>query len=112
MSLALYHILHVSALFVLLGGTAYAFAAPAETRRRVLAITGIATLIVLVTGFGMLHRMGLGFPLWAIVKLVCWLGISALTGLAYRRRAQAGALMLLATVLAILAVVMVYLKPL
>jgi hypothetical protein len=111
MGLSLYHILHVSALFVLLGGTAYAFAAPAETRRRVLMITGIATLIVFVTGFGMLQRLGLGFPLWAIVKTVCWLGLSALTGIAYRRRAQAGPLMWLALVLAVVAVVMVYLKP-
>jgi hypothetical protein len=111
MGLPLYHILHLSALFVLLGGTAYAFAAPAQTRRPVLILTGLATVVVLVTGFGMLQRLGFGFPGWAIVKLVCWLGLSALTGLAYRRRAQSGPLMLLALALAVLATAMVYLKP-
>jgi hypothetical protein len=111
MSLNTYHILHLSSIIVLLGYTFYAFAAPAETRKRVLMITGIATLLVLVSGFGMLHRMHLGFPGWAVVKLVCWLGLSAIGGLAYRRRAQADLFMIIAFVLAITAVAMVYVKP-
>ena len=111
MALIIYHILHVASILVLLGYTFYAFAAPAETRKRVLMIIGIATLLVLVSGFGMLARMGLGFPGWAIVKFVCWLGLSAVAGMAYRRRQLAGLLMFLTLALAIIAVAMVYLKP-
>jgi len=111
MDLNSYHILHVGSVLVLLAYSFYAFAAPAETRKRVLMITGIATLLVLVSGFGMLHRMGFGFPGWAIVKFVCWLGLSATAGLAYRRRQQAGLFMVLALALAIIAVAMAYLKP-
>jgi len=45
------------------------------------------------------------------VKIVCWLGLSAVAGIAYKRRAQANLLMLVTLALAIIAVIMVYLKP-
>jgi len=107
--------LHLASIFVLLGYTFYAFGAPPETRRRVMMITGIAALAVLVTGGAMLHLIHVpgtpGFPGWAIVKVVCWLGLGCMGAFAYRRRAQADAFMLLTLALAILAVVMVADKP-
>lgn len=111
MSLTALIITHLGAIIVLLGYTFYAFAAPAETRKRVLMITGIATLVVLLTGGAMLGKMHLGFPGWAIVKFACLIGISVITGIAYRRRAQADTFMMLAFALAILAVIMVYVRP-
>ena len=111
MSPTVYHILHVSSLLVLFGYTFYAFAAPAETRKRVLMITGIASLVMLIGGFGLITKLKIGFPGWIIVKIVCWLGLSAIAGMAYKRRAQASALMIVTLALAIISVVMVYLKP-
>lgn len=111
MSLVTYHVLHLSAIFVLLGYTFYAFAAPAETKKRVMIITGTAAILVLVTGFGMLAKEHLGFPGWVVVKLVCWLGLSAVGGFAYRRRAQADLFMIIAFLLAITAAAMVYVRP-
>jgi hypothetical protein len=111
MTLTTYHVLHLSSIIVLLGYTFYAFAAPAETRKRVLMITGVAAVLVVVTGFGMLRRLKLGFPGWAVVKLVCWLGLSAIAAVAYRRRAQADIFMIIAFALAITAVAMVYARP-
>jgi hypothetical protein len=111
MSLNTYHVLHLSSIIELLGYTFYAFAAPAETRKRVLMITGVAALLILVSGVGMLHRLHLGLPGWAIVKMVCWLGLSGMAGFGYRRRAQADLFMIIAFVLAITAVAMVYVKP-
>jgi hypothetical protein len=110
-NLTTYLVLHLSSIIVLLGYTFYAFAAPAETRKRVLMITGVASLLVLVSGFGMLQRLHLGFPSWAIVKGVCWLGLSAIAGIAYRKRAQADLFMMIAFALAITAVAMVYVRP-
>jgi hypothetical protein len=111
MSITTYHVLHLASIFVLLGYTFYAFAAPAETRKRVLMVSGIAAVLVAVTGFGMLQKMHLGFPGWIIVKAVCWLGLSAIAGIAYRKRAMADFFMVLAFVLAITAVAMVYVRP-
>ena len=85
---------------------------PLATRKKVLAIAGVATLLVLLTGIrlwmGLYGTAALGWP-W--VKLACWLGLSALAGLGYRRRERAGLLMLIALVLATTALAMVYVKP-
>lgn len=111
MSPTFYYILHLSSILVLTAYTFYAFAAAPETRKRVLMITGIASLLALIAGVGLLHKLGLGFPGWAIVKVVCWLGLSSLAGFGYRRRGAAGTLALVAIVLAVIAVTMVYTKP-
>ena len=111
MNVATYHVLHLSSIIVLVGYTFYAFAAPAETRKRVVMITGVAALLTLISGFAMLGKLHLGFPGWVAVKLVCWLGLSVMVSFAYRRRAQADAFMLIALVLAITAVAMVFVRP-
>jgi hypothetical protein len=111
MSITTFLILHLSSVIVLLGYTFYAFAAPPETRKRVLMITGVAAVLVIVSGFAMLGRLHLGFPGWAVVKFVCLLGLASIAGIAYRRRAQADLFMMVAFVLAITAVAMVYVRP-
>ena len=106
--LALLHIFHLVAVLVMTGYTFFAFAGPADTRKRVLAITGIASLLVLLTGIRMWQGL-FGFAAfgWIFVKLACWLGLSALTALAYRKRERANLLMVVTLVLLIVAVTMV-----
>jgi hypothetical protein len=111
MMLSFLLVLHLSAIFVLLGYTFYAFGAAPETRRMVMMVTGIAALVVLLTGGAMLPLIGQKFPGWAAVKFVCWLGLGAMASFAYRRRAQAQGFMLLTLALAIVAVAMVTYKP-
>ena len=108
----LLHVLHIAAALVLMGQTFYAFAAPPETRRKVLIWAGGASLVMLLTGVR-LWQMVFGFAPagWLIVKIVCWLGLSALAGIAYRRRELAGVLTWVAMILAVTAVAMVYVKP-
>ncbi len=109
MSPIVYYILHLAALFVLAGYTFYAFGAPAETRKRVMMITGIASILALVAGFGLQAKLGYKFTEgWLLVKMVCWLGLSALAGFGYRRRGAAGTLALVAAALIVVALVMVY----
>jgi hypothetical protein len=111
MSPVFYSILHVFSVLVLTGLTFYAFGAPPETRKRVLMFAGIASLLALVAGFGLQAKLKVGWPGWLFVKMACWLGLSALTGLGYRRRGAVGGLAVGTVALVLVAVVMVYLKP-
>jgi hypothetical protein len=111
MSPTIYYILHVTAVVALTGYTFYAFAAAADTRKRVMMITGIASVLALVGGFGLQAKLNYGFPGWLIVKIICWLGLSALAGFGYRRRGAAGMLAGVALLFAFVAIVMVYTKP-
>jgi hypothetical protein len=106
------HLLHVVGVLVLTGFTFFAFAGAPETRKRVLAITGIASLLVLLTGIRMWQGL-FGFAAfgWIIVKIGCWLVVSALTGVAYRKRDKANTLMIIVLLLLTIALAMVYLKP-
>ncbi len=106
------HFLHVAAAFTLVGYTFFAFAAPPETRKRTMIWTGSAALVMLLTGLRMWQTLyGFAPAGWLVVKFVCWLGLSALAGIAYRRRAQAGLLAWIALGLVVVALAMVYLKP-
>ena len=109
MSANVYYILHVFSVFVLTGFTFHAFAAPAETKKKVMAITGIASLLALVGGFGLIAKVHQNhIEAWMIVKLVCWLGLSALAGIGYRKREKARVLRLIAMALVFVAVLAVY----
>ncbi|MEY4487753.1 MAG: hypothetical protein RIQ79_261 [Verrucomicrobiota bacterium] len=108
MNPAIYSIIHVFSLLVLTGYAFYAFAAPAEARKKVMIITGIASLLMLVSGFGLLAKLQLGFPGWAMVKLACWLGVAGLAGIGFRKRDKATLFMAVILALIFVALVTVY----
>lgn len=108
MSPAFYHVLHVFSLIALTGGIFYGFAGSPDTRKKVLMLTGIASILQLVSGVGLLHKLGYGFPVWAIVKLVCWLALSALAGIGYRQRGRAGLFMAIVLGIVLVAILAVY----
>lgn len=111
MSPTVYYILHVFSVLVLTGFTFYAFAAPAETRKKVMMVTGIASLLALVGGFGLLTKLyNNQFAPWVIVKIVCWLGLSAFAGFGYRKRDKAPVFMAVALALIFVALYAVYTK--
>lgn len=105
-----YYLLHLFSLFVLTAHTFMAFGNPdPANRKQTLIITGIATLLVLVSGFGLLAKLHANqFSGWVIVKLVCWLGLSALAGIVYRRPQLRGLLATVALSLTLVALIMVY----
>jgi len=108
-----YQLLHIFSLLVLTAHTFMAFGNPdPANRKRTMMITGIASLLMFVSGFAMLSLNKIPFSTgWVIVKLFCWLGLSALAGIAYRRAHLRGALSLIALVLVLVAVFMVYFRP-
>lgn len=112
MSPTFYSILHVFSMITVIGGTFYAIAAPAETRKSTLAITGIASLLALIAGVGLMHKLGYAWSGWTFVKIACWLGLSALGGIAYRRRSVCPCIYKgIVLGLTLIALVMVYQKP-
>ncbi len=68
------HLIGVAALAIGLGGAI----AGGGNRKLFSALQGIALLIMLVSGFGLLARLHLGFPHFAIVKVVLWVVIGLL----------------------------------
>lgn len=108
-----YQILHILSLVVLTAHTFMAFANPApENRRQTMIITGMAALLMLVSGFGMLSISKISYQTgWVVVKLVCWLGLSTLAGIVYRKAHLRGRLSYVALVCITIAVVMVYFRP-
>lgn len=87
MSYQLFKVLHLLGIFLLfaaVGGAALRAAArpggvPKDSAARLAGIThGVALLILLVTGFGILGVLGLGLPGWAWAKAAIWLVMGAL----------------------------------
>ena len=66
-------------------------------------------LPAILPGLFLILRLNL-FAAWMIVKLVCWLGLSALAGIGYRRRGAVCVLKTIASALVLVAVVAVYTK--
>ena len=109
-----YQLLHVLSLIVLTAQTFMAFANPLpENRKRTMIITGIATLLMFISGFGMLtlNKIPFASTPWIWVKTACWLGVSAMAGLAYRKAHLRGTLSVVTMALLAVAVTMVYFRP-
>ena len=115
MSAEVYRVMHVLSLLLLTGFAFSSFAAPTPQRKKSLAmITGILSLLVLVGGFGLkakLPELREGWPGWLIVKLVCWLGVSALAGMVFKRPQMAKMYQWITIALIAAAVYMVYQRP-
>ncbi|MGH7994965.1 MAG: hypothetical protein ACREFX_01285 [Opitutaceae bacterium] len=108
----LLHIVHVASAMMLVGYVFYGFAADPSKRKHVMSLSGIAALLVLVTGLRMWQaQFGFALAGWIVVKIVCWLGLAALAGIGFRRRSRPGLLALITLALATLAIAMVYTKP-
>jgi uncharacterized membrane protein SirB2 len=108
-----YLLLHIFSLLVLTAHTFMALASPdPANRKRTLMITGIASLLMLGSGFAMLgiNKIPMASG-WVIVKLFCWLGVSAIAGLAYRKVHLRGMLSTVALALLLTALVMVIFRP-
>ncbi|MHC4263395.1 MAG: hypothetical protein ACYSWX_12795 [Planctomycetota bacterium] len=111
-AIQIYYVLHVFSLLLLTAVTFGAFADPDPARRkRTLMIGGVLSLLMLTGGFGLLARLQYGWPVWALVKVGCWLWLSAAAGIAFRRPMLAKPLSAITIVVMGLAVYLVYVKP-
>ncbi|HEX9731921.1 MAG TPA: hypothetical protein VGG06_08010 [Thermoanaerobaculia bacterium] len=95
MSLQLYKVLHVLGLFLVfaaVGGAIIQTVLGGNGRARKLTgiAHGVGLLIVLVSGFGALAKLGLGFPLWVVLKVVIWIVFGGVIVLIRKQPALAG----------------------
>lgn len=105
----IYQVIHLVSVIFLVAITFRAFAAPTpESRKANLALSGIASLLALVGGFGLMAKLQYEWGVWVFVKIGCWLGLSALAGFAYRAPKSVKMLSWVAFGLVVTAVYMVY----
>ncbi len=117
MSWQYYAILHVASILFLTGATFAVFGGASDARRKLILMAGgVFSLLALVGGFGLAaKKLGManpaGWPAWLWVKVLCWLWLSAIAGIAYRRRAQTPRWIALTAFALLVALVMAFLKP-
>jgi len=112
MSPSVYYFLHTFSVILLTGATLYVVANPQKHKKKTMMIvTGILSLIILVAGSGLVSKIYANnwAQGWLIAKIVLWLGLSALAGMAYRKSKS---VVISATVIIVgIALYMVYFKP-
>ena len=114
MSPTLYYFLHVASAFLLVGYTFFVFASPKlpENRRKVMIISGVLSLVMLFGGFGLVAKVyDNSWHSFVLIKMACWLGLSAMAGIAYRKPEQVRTLSYITRALVLVAVWAVYYKP-
>lgn len=109
----LFHLVGIMMVFLSLGGAmVYAINGGVKANnqwRTAVGIThGIGVVLILVSGFGMLARLGIHWPwpAWVMIKLVIWLLIGVLTAIIYRLGSASKALWYVTILLGILAAVL------
>ena len=71
-NLEIYRYLHFAGIFTLIFSFGSLFIGKNYNKGAAMA-HGIALIIILVSGFGMQAKLGVGFPIWLILKLGIWI---------------------------------------
>ena len=120
MSLLFYKFFHVVAiltLFSVAGGTALHAANGGDkvgnkARKLIGILHGLALVVALVSGFGLLARLGLSFDsLWIWGKVLLWLAFGVVVTLPYRKPALAKPMLWILPLLGALAAYLALYKP-
>jgi len=117
MSWPFYAILHVASILLLTGAVFAVFGGAPDGRRKLIMMAGgILSLLALAGGFGLAaKKLGLpnpaAWPAWLWVKVGCWLWLSAVAGIGFRRREKTAVWLGLTAVVLVGALAMVFLKP-
>ena len=118
MSLEFYRWLHIVGIVSLFASLAALWGARlasgnAKLDKTMGMLHGLALLLMLVSGFGMLARLGImgGWPIWVVIKLVIWLALGASLTLAKRKADWGYALLVGWLVLGALAAYLGIFKP-
>lgn len=117
MNYTFYHLIHLLSVFFLVSSVVWAISNPIQSeKKKVSMCAGIAGLLALISGFGLIVKAQFGFPIWVIVKMLVWFSLVILAGSAYKRAGNEGAenrkqILIALIVLVLIAISMVALKP-
>ena len=87
MTLEFYKVLHLAGLIFLFTGIGGFLALSEGNRKRAsfaMYLHGVGLMLLLISGFGMVAKSGVGFPWWVITKIVLWLVLGAMLAFAKR----------------------------
>ncbi|MCB1229091.1 MAG: hypothetical protein KDN19_02430 [Verrucomicrobiae bacterium] len=76
------HVIGILCLFAGIGGFLTYGNQQAPRVKMVAILHGVGLILILISGFGMVAKYGYGFPVWVILKVILWLGLGSLLGLA------------------------------
>jgi hypothetical protein len=105
-----YKIIHLTGISVLALGVG-GMMAGGEKRKTFAMLQGIGLLVMLVSGFGLLAKSGLGFPPFAIVKTLLWLVIGMLPVIFRKLRTPLPAAILISIILVSIMAYLGVMKP-
>ncbi len=111
MSFEFYKLIHVVsalALFMTLGAS---IIANKQGGKKIAVQHGVALLLMMIAGFGMLAKHQIGFPVWVIVKLVLWLTLGGMVVLIKRMPEKQTVLWYGTVVVGLFAVFLALYKP-
>jgi len=117
MSIQFYKVLHVLGALVLFMSLGAAFLRSALAKdsdafkKEISMGHGIGLAILLIAGFGALAKLGAGFPVWVMVKMILWLVFGGILVVIKRNPALAKTLWYVQIVLGALAVYLAVYKP-
>lgn len=87
----IYKMIHVVAIVLFFSSMAMA-SVKTDRSKRGMIITGISLVLILVSGFGLIARLGIshgaGWPLWLYVKLGIWFIVGGAGHMIMKRRPQ------------------------
>ena len=98
MDATIYKIIHLTGIAAIALGVG-GMMAGGSNRKPFAICQGVGLLVMLVSGFGLLAKLHLGFPHFAIVKTVLWVVIAVLPMLARRLKLPLAAAMLISLTL-------------
>lgn len=84
MTYEFYKVFHLAMIFVFLSGAAVLLLSGNKGKYWKI-ITGISSFLILVTGMGLLARLGGGFPPWVLGLTIIWLIVTGLGHLVAKR---------------------------
>lgn len=113
----IFHLIGVISLIYALGGlTLHKLNGGSSTfknRKMTMILHGVSLVIIFISAFGLLARIGVTWPwpLWVWGKLILWLSLGGIASFILRSEKKSRVLYFLVILLAILAILLVELKP-